>query len=222
MAGPVQGAGASAAPTISYAVTVCDELAELQRLVAILRQHAGGGDEIVVQYDAPRATPAILAYLQGLDGAARILSFDLAGDFAAFKNHLKDHCRGDYLFQIDADEYPSEHLLSRLRDLLTENPAVDILLVPRVNIVRGLTPEHVREWGWHVNAQGWVNFPDPQSRIWRNRQEIRWRGRVHERLVGGQVHAALPARAEFSLIHDKDIARQERQNRFYQTLGEGG
>jgi glycosyltransferase involved in cell wall biosynthesis len=209
-------------PTISYAVTVCDELEELRRLLPILHKYLGADDEIVIQYDAPRTPPAVLDFLESLAGEAgapMIVPFALNDDFAAFKNNLKAHCRGDYIFQIDADEYPSDILLSRLRGVLHDNPTVDVLLVPRINTVRGLTPEHVRKWGWHVNAQGWVNFPDPQTRIYRNSDAIVWKNRVHERLTGAKVQAELPAAPEFSLMHPKDIARQERQNLYYETLG---
>ncbi len=208
---------APSAPTISYAVTVFDELEEVRRLVPILRKHLGAGDEIVIQYDMPKATPAVLDYLGGL-GDAVIVPFALDDDFASFKNNLKAHCRGDYIFQIDADEYPTDALMTQLRALLAANPAVDVLLVPRVNTVRGLTPEHVRNWNWHVSPQGWVNFPDPQTRIWKNSNSISWQNRVHDKPVGGNMHAHLPFRPELSLIHAKDIARQERQNRYYETL----
>jgi hypothetical protein len=208
----------AAAPTISYAVTVCDELEELRRLVPIVQKHLGAGDELVIKYDTPRTTLPVLDYLGGLSDAAAIVPFSLDDNFAAFKNHLKAHCRSDYIFQIDADEYPSDTLLTHLRTLLAANPAVDVLLVPRINTVRGLTPEHARKWNWHVNRQGWVNFPDPQTRIWQNRDSIFWQERVHERLAGGKMYAHLPFTPGFSLIHPKDIARQERQNRYYESL----
>lgn len=205
-------------PTISYAITVHDELEELRRLVPILQRHLAAGDELVIQHDAPKTTPAVLDYLSRLGAAATIVPFALNDDFAAFKNNLSAHCRGDYIFQVDADEYPHETLLKHLRDILVGNPAPDVLLVPRINTVRGLTPDHVRRWGWQVNAQGWVNFPDLQTRIWRNCGTIFWRNRVHETLVGARSGAQLPAVPEFCLMHPKDIARQERQNRYYESL----
>ena len=94
-------------PTISYAITVCDELPELQRLVATVRKHLKPGDEIVIQYDTPNTTPAVRDYLVTLGESAAAIGLALDGDFAAFKNHLKSHCRGDYIFQIDADEQPN-------------------------------------------------------------------------------------------------------------------
>ena len=44
----------------------------------------------------------------------QVIEFPLNKDFASFKNNLKDHCSGDYIFQIDADEYPDEYLMDTI------------------------------------------------------------------------------------------------------------
>ncbi len=207
-------------PRISYAVTVCDEIEEIRRLVVILAG-IGGQDEIVIQYDEPNTPPAILDYLRALHAAgkcAALVPFALNRDFASFKNNVRKFCRGDYIFQIDADEYPSAALLSQIHAILQAHCAADVLLVPRINTVSGLTQAHLHKWGWQLNAQGWVNFPDPQTRIYRNSASIQWVNRVHETLAGYQALALLPLVPELALRHPKTIARQERQNRFYESL----
>ena len=206
---------------ISYAITVCDELNELQRLVRILLGHIAGQDEIVIQYDEPKATAAVREYLDVLARTrkcVRVVRFALQDDFAAFKNNLKKFCRGDYIFQIDADEYPSNELLKNLHPLLAANAHADVLVVARVNTVSGLTPDHVRKWRWRVDANGWVNFPDPQARLYRNSEAIRWVNRVHETLTGDRVRMNLPQVAELALMHPKTIERQVKQNSFYEAL----
>jgi hypothetical protein len=90
--------------------------------------------------------------------------------------------------------------------------------VPRVNTVDGLTQEHINKWGWNVNENGWVNFPDYQGRIWRNRPNILWKNKVHEVLIGYNEHTYLPAEEQFSFYHPKDIDRQEKQNKFYEEI----
>jgi hypothetical protein len=42
------------------------------------------------------------------------------------------------------------------------------LRVPRVNTVKGITQEHIQKWGWIVDNQGRVNWPDLQWRIYAN------------------------------------------------------
>jgi len=92
------------------------------------------------------------------------------------------------------------------------------LYLPRVNTVDGLTPEHVTKWGWNVNSEGWVNWPDYQTRIYKNVPEIKWVNKVHERLEGHKQFAYLPMEEDYSLYHPKTIERQVKQNEYYDTL----
>ena len=200
---------------ISYAITVCNEAQELDRLLKQLIDNIDNDDEIVVQMDSTATTDVkfvvdkypIRSYIFGLDG-----------DFAGFKNKLKLECKGDYIFFIDADEYPSEELLDSIKYVLQDNPKVDCYGVPRVNTVTGLTDEHLIKWGW-ILKNGKVNWPDYQTRICKNIPTIKWVGKVHERLDGWLTAAQLPCEDEsWALYHPKDIARQEKQNNFYNTL----
>ena len=68
-------------------------------------------------------------------------------------------------------------------------------------------------------ANGWVNWPDYQWRIWKNTPEIKWVNKVHERLDGFKTYAQLPADTEaMALYHPKTIDRQIKQNAYYDTL----
>jgi glycosyltransferase involved in cell wall biosynthesis len=149
--------------------------------------------------------------------ANKYTAHPLNGDFATFKNHLTKFCTKDYIFQIDADEYPHLSLLQSLPEILEHNP-IDVILIPRINTVEGLTAQHIGKWGWNVNEKGWVNFPDYQWRIWKNDKKIKWINKVHERLDGFETYSALPQMEEYCLYHPKDIKRQEKQNQFYSTL----
>ena len=63
-----------------------------------------------------------------------------------------------------------------------------------------------------------INYPDTQTRIFRNSKNIRWIGRVHERITGFKEFTVLPEMEEFSIYHPKTIAKQEKQNAYYDTL----
>jgi hypothetical protein len=91
-------------------------------------------------------------------------------------------------------------------------------LVPRVNTVKGITKEHIQKWNWHVDEYNRINWPDYQWRIWKNKPEIKWVNKVHERLEGFKTYAGLPAEEFLSLYHSKTIDRQEKQNNYYETL----
>ena len=140
------------------------------------------------------------------------------GHFADWKNKLTEYCSGDYIFQIDADERPHISLITALPVILAGNPDNEVYLVPRVNTVEGLTQEHIDKWRWNVNEDGWVNWPDYQWRIWKNKPEIKWVNKVHEKLEGFKTYGPLPAKPELALFHPKDIERQEKQNAYYDTL----
>ena len=201
---------------ISYAIPVCNEHVELEKLLSFLLEHIDEKDEIVVQCDKGNTTNEVYKVLQ--HPRFNVIEFPLNGHFSNFKNNLKDHCTGDWIFQIDADELPHESLITNLKELLTLNPTTELFLVPRVNTVDGLTQEHVNKWRWNVNEKGWVNWPDYQTRIIQNSQKIKWQNRVHEQIIGFSTQGALPMEEEWCLYHPKTIGKQEYQNNFYNTL----
>ena len=205
--------------TISYAITVHNELDELTKLLDFLNNNIREEDEIVVQYDEVGVTDEVMEFLKikkQIHGY-NVVGFPLNKDFASYKNNLKENCTKDYIFQIDADEIPHEVMLAYLPQVLEDNP-VDIIFVPRVNTVNGLTQEHITKWGWNVNEKGWVNFPDYQTRIYKNTDEVTWMNKVHEKITGYSTFSNLPAEEHWSLYHHKQIDRQEKQNQFYTTI----
>lgn len=205
---------------ISYAITVCNELKEITELTNFLQSRIEEEDEIIIQYDTNGVTKEVSDFLTifgEINKQTKIVSFPLNKDFASFKNNLKKNCSGDYIFQIDADEIPTEYLMQNLKTILESNN-VDIVFVPRVNTVNGLTEAHIQGWGWRVNEKGWVNFPDYQTRIYKNTNDVEWFGKVHERISGYNTFANFPAEEKFSLYHHKQIERQEKQNNFYNNI----
>ena len=209
---------------ISYAIPVCNEHIELENLLSFLIRYIDKNDEIVVQCDKGNTTPEVYRVLDsfkapvGLKDPLEIIEFPLKGHFSNFKNNLKEHCSGDWIFQIDADELPHESLITNLKELLKLNTNTEMLLVPRVNTVEGITQEHINKWRWNVNEKGWVNWPDYQTRIIQNSPKIKWQNKVHEQIVGITTKGVLPMEEEWSLYHPKNIGKQEAQNNFYNSL----
>ena len=209
---------------ISYAIPVCTEHIEIEKLLSFLLKHIDENDEIVVQCDQGNTTPEVYKVLDsfkapvGLKDPLKVIEFSLNGHFSNFKNNLKEHCTGDWVFQIDADELPHESLITNLKELLKLNSTTEMFLVPRVNTVNGLTQEHVSKWRWNVNEKGWVNWPDYQTRIIQNSPKIKWQNKVHEQIIGISTKGVLPMEEEWCLYHPKDIKRQEIQNNFYNTI----
>ena len=207
---------------ISYAIPVCNELKEIQRLLGFLMENKRKQDEIIVLYDTNNGTADVETFLNHYirDGFNwfKLEKSPFNKHFAEWKNLLSSYCNGDYIYQIDADELPSKYLVENLGAILEMNKTVDVYRVPRINTVKGLTQEHIQKWGWRVDDKGWVNFPDYQWRIYRNNPNIKWVNKVHEVLTGFEAMSELPPEEEYCLIHKKTIERQEKQNSYYNTL----
>jgi|TARA_R110000824_G_scaffold5157_4_gene23923 glycosyltransferase involved in cell wall biosynthesis len=199
---------------ISYGITVHNEAEELKRLLTILNKNIDKEDEIVVCIDGDdeRVEAVLGEYLS--ENEAIVYKRKLDGNFAEQKNSVIEKSTGDYVFHIDADEYPNETLLQQLPQILEIND-VDLIWIPRVNTIESMKEEHIQKWGWRISEKGWVNYPDYQARVFRNREDIRWTRPLHEYITGSKTYAHLPPHEELSLYHPKTIQKQEEQNMFY-------
>jgi len=216
---------------ISYGITVYNEHKELDNLLFHLSKHIRDEDEVVVTQDiSKRGSKNIVQ--DDFDAVEKVLekyeygnyfknlkvtSYDFQKDFSALKNYTKYHCSGDFIFHIDADEIPNEILLQQLPTILEINDT-DLIWVPRINIVEGITDFHLNLWKWRVTEQGWINFPDYQARIFRNTDDIKWVKPVHEIIDGAKTYSHLPPHEELTLKHEKEIKRQEMQNKLYEDI----
>ena len=199
---------------ISYGITVHNEAEELQTLLEVLNKNIDKEDEIVVCVDGDdEKVEAVLGEFLS-EHKAIVYKRKLEKDFSAQKNSVIEKSSGDYIFHIDADEYPNEILIQQLKEILTIND-VDLIWIPRVNTVDGMTFHHIQKWGWRVNENDWVNYPDYQARVFRNDEKIRWTRPLHEYITGCKTYAHLPPHEELSLYHPKTIQKQEQQNLFY-------
>jgi|LakMenE18May11ns_1017448.scaffolds.fasta_scaffold9957295_8 glycosyltransferase involved in cell wall biosynthesis len=212
---------------ISYLISCHNETRELLELTEKLNTHLksnASNDEVVIldDFSDNEDTKNILENARGYGFS--IVQHALNKNFAEHKNYGSKRCVGDYIVQLDADEYLWPELLQNMQELITSNPQVELYRVPRVNIVRGCTPQDAAMWGWHLstlpkyfgNEQiiNW-NHGDYQSRIYKNSQKIQWKKPLHETIEGAEYVATLPKEVEWAIIHDKTIQRQLSQNKFY-------
>ena len=202
---------------ISYGITVHNESDELIKLLDVLNKNIDDEDEIVVCVDGDDEKVEAVLGEQLSENKAIVYKRKLDGNFSDQKNSVIEKSTGDYIFHIDADEYPNEILLQQLKQILEMND-VDLIWIPRVNTVDGFTQEDVQKWGWRVNEKGWVNYPDYLSRVFRNREDIRWINKVHERIDGAKTYSHLPPHEELSLYHPKTLDKQIKQNELYSTI----
>ena len=205
---------------LSYAITVCNEFEETINLITTLINYKGENSEIVVLLDMPKSSPELVEYLELQANAnyIELIESEFDNDFAQWKNFLNSHCKGEWIFQLDADESLDPNLIVNLEEILDDNTDKDLIVVHLINIVNGITSEHIQKWGWQLNERGWINFPDVQTRIYKNSEKIGWAGKVHERIVGYETYTNFPGDEIYCIKHIKEIERQERQNNYYQTL----
>jgi glycosyltransferase involved in cell wall biosynthesis len=209
---------------ITYGITVCDEYEELNNLLTHLLKRIDKEDEIIVLRDITktnsRVTKVIDAHISQNPDRIRAISNKLNKDFASFKNTLIEHSTGDYLFQIDADETPNEFLIENIKSVIHINKNIDVFYVPRVNIVYGITKEHIQKWNWRVDEKERINYPDLQMRLFKLNKEIKWKNKVHEVLYNHETYTSLPYEEyeDFCLYHIKTINKQEEQNKLYDTI----
>ena len=206
---------------LSYAITVCNEFEQTIELLTNLLNYKGKNSQIVVLLDTPKAQPELVEYLELQANAnyIELIESEFQNNFAQWKNFLNLHCKGEWIFQLDADENLDSNLIASMEDILINNDDKDMIIVPRINTVDGITDEHINKWGWNVNERGWINFPDVQTRIYKNIPEkIGWYGDVHERIVGFESYSAFPPEEVYCIKHSKNIEKQENAVKLYQTI----
>ena len=204
---------------ISFAITVCNELEEIKKLIPFLLENKRINDEIVILYDNKNGNPEVLDFLLPYNKLPNVQTWrglDFEDNFADWKNKLNEYCTGDYIVQIDADEMISKYLVQNINVIVGMNPDVDLFYLPRINTVEGLTQEHIDKWGWSVDESNRINFPDYQGRVFR--KGLSWSGKVHERIIGSKKYSLLPEDFVYCIEHYKTIERQEKQNNYYNTL----
>lgn len=212
---------------ISYLVTVHNETLELLQLIEKLKTHidfVAINDEVVILDDFSDNPDTIKILDKAKSYGFTVVQHALNKNFSEHKNYGSKRCVGDYIVQIDADEYLFPVLLSNMHELIESNPTVELYRVPRVNIVRGATDNDARNWGWHMMKLSefgdlpiinWGNGGDYQSRIYKNSLRIQWHKPLHETIMGASIVADLPKEVDYAIIHDKTIDRQKAQNEFY-------
>jgi hypothetical protein len=204
---------------ISFAITVCDEVNEIKRLLPFLIKNKRLVDEIVILFDEKNGDPELLDYLLDYNKLPNVQTWRGLGwnnNFADWKNKLNDYCAGNFIFQMDADEMINEELIEMLPLLFELNPEIEIFYLPRINTVDGLTEEHIKQWKWKVDDKNRINYPDYQGRLYK--KGLKWEGKVHERVVGAKYYSILPNEDVYSLQHHKKIDKQEKQNNYYSRL----
>lgn len=179
---------------ISYAITVCNEAHELERLLTHLKPYLHAGDEVVIQADKDHVTQDVHQVVEQHKAVVTTYAeYSLNFDFAQAKNHLNSLCKGNYIFQLDADELPQPWLLEHIREIIGKKPWVGLFKLPRINILQSENGDVEERVAW----------PDYQGRIYKNTPRIYWRRPLHERIHGEWFYWHLPKQDNYAILHLK-------------------
>jgi len=205
---------------ISFCITTKNEGPYVDTLLTQLVPMLVDEDEIVIidDYSDDEETIDIIYNWRNQNPEISLYQRRLQKDFGAHKNFGIEKCSNPWIFQIDADETLGSALEENVHSLILSNPEIELFLIPRVNIVNGITQEDIKKWKWVQNEKEWNMWPDFQTRIFQNTKNIKWQGKVHERIVGFNTWTHLPEEEEWSLYHIKNIERQRSQNELYRTI----
>ena len=209
---------------ISYCITVCTEYLELKRLLDLVFRLKRNEDDVWVQADSGKVTQDVISVIGSfIKRGVSYIEFPLNDNFADYKNNLYKNCSGDWCFFIDADEIPHENLLMCLPELVdsAEYQGIELMRIPRINTVDGITQEWIARWKWRITEIGEymaINFPDYQQRLVKRNPEIHWRNKVHEVFTGYSSYSDLPMDPEWCLFHPKILERQIKQNEHYANI----
>jgi glycosyltransferase involved in cell wall biosynthesis len=201
---------------LSYLVTCHNETSSLDKLLSKLVQNKKDNHEIVL-LDDYSDNPESLEIIQKYKEKTSFHQHKLDRNYGAHKNYGIEQCKGTWIFQLDGDEYPTDLLLENIDVVLESNVDNEVLWLPRLNYFTGVTELDVKTWGWNYQ-DGMINFPDYQSRIYRNLSHIRYQRRLHEKVEGFKSYTFVPPQKDYAIVHEKTIEKQRQTNLNYNKM----
>ncbi len=156
---------------------------EEKNIVNCIRNVKDFCDEIVVIDNYSNDKTRLLASREG----ANIFLHRYSGHVEPSRNFGVKKVIGEWILVLDADERVSKVLKDKLKKF-TNNNKIDIVLIPRKNII-------FNKWIKHT---GW--WPDHQMRFFR-KGAISWSGDIDVVTAHSNRKYFLPAREEYSLVH---------------------
>lgn len=201
---------------LSYLVTCHNETSSLDKLLSKLVQNKKDNHEIVL-LDDYSDNPESLEIIQKYKEKTSFHQHKLDRNYGAHKNYGIEQCKGTWIFQLDGDEYPTDLLLENIDVVLESNADNEVLWLPRLNYFVGVTELDVKTWGWNYQ-DGMINFPDYQSRVYRNLLHIRYQRRLHEKVEGFKTYTFVPPQKDYAIVHEKTIEKQRQTNLNYNKM----
>ena len=192
---------------LTYTIQVCNESRELFSLLQFITRVKDEEDEINVVVDSTNKTEKVDMVLEHFKDTVNVYErpFDQFHVNAQFHT---EKATGDYIFGIDADEMPQEMLIKNIKRIIDDTQA-EVISIPRINIHPGITEQEVKDFGFHVNEVGFINWPDYQTRIFKKCDHIHWTDTLHTTLVGSDKIVGVKPNPSMALWHIKSMEKQK-------------
>ncbi|MCI8584793.1 MAG: glycosyltransferase [Lachnospiraceae bacterium] len=136
--------------------------------------------------------------------SARVYHFSWIDDFSAAKNYAISKASGEWIAFLDADEYVTAEDGKKLQSYVEElqETTCDMIVT-----------------GWiNLDSQGQITSVMSQCRVFRNRPDLRYRGRIHEHLVlsDGKTAEMVDLVEDLSIFHTgyevRELQKKEGRN----------
>lgn len=115
---------------------------------------------------------------------SKIINFNWTDDFSAARNASIENATGDWILVIDADELIAKRDHETIRQLISSSHSEMYMLIQTTycqdNAVFGWVPNLLNEPEGH-GYSGY--YESPLVRLFKNKPEIRFKGRIHEHVV---------------------------------------
>ena len=201
---------------LSYLVTCHNETDSLDKLLSKLIEHKKDNHEIVLLDDYSDNPETIDIFKKYKDNVS-FHQHKLNRDYGSHKNYGIELCKGNWIFQLDGDECPTDLLLEHIDAVLDSNEVNEVIWLPRMNFFIGVTQDDINQWGWRL-YDDMINFPDYQSRIYKNLPYIRYQRRLHEKVEGFKSYTFVPPQKDYAIVHEKSIEKQRQTNVNYNKM----
>jgi hypothetical protein len=141
--------------------------------------------------------------------------------YSEHRNYILGFLKNDYSLFLDSDERIPKELIYNIKDIISNNDYPDLINLPRINIVEGLTQEAAKQYGWSVTDNNIIQWEqgDYQTRLFKNGIGLKWTGNLHERIYTGKNNTVytLMRLPQNAIIHRKTLEVQLKGNEDYKS-----
>lgn len=204
--------------SINYVVLSCqkDDEKRVVSLLQYLSKNKDSNDNILLLFDSSEDTVPD-CYKKYAQTYYKKLDYS----YSEHRNYALGFCKNDYSLFLDSDERIPKALMRNLKGIIYNNDYPDLILLPRLNIVKGLTQEYSRLFGYRVTDKEIVNWDggDYQTRLFKNGIGLKWTGNLHERIYADPSYTTytLPIHPDNAIIHEKTLEKQIKNNENYNS-----